>query len=198
MEDRDLKLLKKYDVKVVNNVVSNMFLGSGIAPVSKMVDLGITVGLGTDDANCNNSTNMLVDMKFAALAQKARQLDAAALSAEKVLEMATIDGAKTLGLENEIGSLEPGKRADLIILDMEAPHLKPCHHIPSTIVYQARGTEVEAVMIDGKWLMQNRRPLFLTDFEQEKKVLADAQRVSLAVLKRAGMEHLKNRGWVAG
>jgi atrazine chlorohydrolase/5-methylthioadenosine/S-adenosylhomocysteine deaminase/melamine deaminase len=194
MEERDLRLMKKYGAKVVNNVVSNMFLGSGIAPVSTMVSLGIPVGLGTDDANCNDSANMLADMKFAALAQKARQLDAAALSAEKALEMATIDGARAIGLEDTIGSLEAGKRADLIILDMEAPHLKPCHHIPSTLVYQARGTEVESVMVNGKWLLQDRQPLFLKGLQEEKRILADAQRISETILQRAGMQHMQNRG----
>jgi cytosine/adenosine deaminase-related metal-dependent hydrolase len=138
---------------------------------------------------------MLADMKFAALAQKARQLDAAALSAEKALEMATIDGARAIGLEDTIGSLEAGKRADLIILDMEAPHLKPCHHIPSTLVYQARGTEVESVMVNGKWLLQDRQPLFLKGLQEEKRILADAQRISETILQRAGMQHMQNRGW---
>jgi len=198
MDDQDLLLLKKHQVKVVNNVVSNMYLGSGIAPIAQMHKMGITVGLGTDDVNCNDSANILADLKFAALAQKVRELDAAALTAEKVLEMATIDGARTIGLENEIGSLEIGKRADLVILDMNEPHLTPCHHIPSTLVYQARGTEVESVMVNGKWLMVHREPVAISRIESLTTILADAQHASAAVLERAGMTHLKNRGWITG
>jgi atrazine chlorohydrolase/5-methylthioadenosine/S-adenosylhomocysteine deaminase/melamine deaminase len=195
MNDKDLRLLKRNDVKIVNNVVSNMFLGSGIAPVTKMHDLGLCVGLGTDDVNCNNSANMLSDLKFTALAQKAKYLDAAAMTAEKALEMATIDGAKAIGMEKEIGSLEPGKQADLIILDMDQPHLTPCHHIPSTLVYQARGTEVESVMVNGKWLIIDRLPQFLKGPSEIKKLMTDVQKASLRVIKNAGMDHMANRRW---
>ena len=196
MDENDLHLLKQNDVKVVNNVVSNMFLGSGIAPIAKMHELGIAVGLGTDDANCNDSANILADMKFAALAQKAKYLDASAITAEEVLEMATINGARAIGLDDQIGSLEVGKRADLIVLDMDQPHLTPCHHIPSTLVYQARGTEVELVMVDGRWLLLDKVPCFLNGSEDIKQLLSDAQEASLKVIKLAGIDHMANRKWL--
>ena len=190
----DLRLLKNNDVKVINNAVSNMFLGSGIAPIARMVDLGITVGIGTDDANCNNSVNFISDMKITALAQKVREFDASVITAEKIIEMATIDGAKLIGKEDKLGSIEPGKIADLIILNMDQPHLVPCFHIPSTIVYQANGSEVDSVMVNGKWLMKRKQILFIDS--SEKDVLAAAQNSSIRILKASGMEHLSNRGWI--
>jgi cytosine/adenosine deaminase-related metal-dependent hydrolase len=153
----DLRILRSFDVKVANNAVSNMFLGSGIARIAEMHLMGITVGLGTDDANCNNSVNIIADMKVAALAQKGRYGRASAMTAEKVLEMATIDGAAAIGMKHEIGSLEPGKKADLILFDLEQPHLYPRHSLPSVLVYQANGSEVDTVVVDGLVLMEDRR-----------------------------------------
>lgn len=196
VNDHDIRLLKQHDVKVANNVVSNMFLASGIAPVAKMLNFGLTVCLGTDDANCNNTVNMFTDMKFAALAQKVRELDASAITAEKVIEMATIDAARAIGLQYQIGSLEPGKRADLIIVDLDHPHLKPCFHIPSTLVYQANGSEVESVMVHGKWLLKNNTIQFLENISEDE-LLDQAQKASLTVLRKSGMEHLCNRGWLS-
>ena len=194
MNDHDLRILKHYDAKVVNNVVSNMFLGSGIAPISKMIDLGITVGLGTDDMNCNNSTNMFSDMKICALAQKVNQLDASAITAEKVLEMATIEGAKAIGMSEKIGSLEPDKHADLIVLDLDQPHLTPCFHIPSTLVYQANGSEIESVMVDGKWLMKNKTIQFI-DPQDLSKIINESQETAQRILENSEMGHLMHRGW---
>lgn len=190
----DLRLLKINDVKVINNVVSNMFLGSGIAPISRMIDLGITVGIGTDDANCNNSVNFLSDMKITALAQKVKELDASVITAEKIIEMATIDGARVIGKEDKLGSIETGKIADLILLDMDQPHLIPCFHIPSTIVYQANGSEVDSVMVNGKWLMKRKEILFLKSSVED--VLSAGQYSAIRILKKSGMEHLSNRGWI--
>ena len=101
LDHNDIRMLKVLDVKVANNVVSNMFLASGIAPVAEMVLAGVTVGIGTDDCNCNTSVSMLSDMKFAALAQKVKYGNSAAITAEKVVEMATIDGARAVGLADE-------------------------------------------------------------------------------------------------
>jgi atrazine chlorohydrolase/5-methylthioadenosine/S-adenosylhomocysteine deaminase/melamine deaminase len=157
----DLRILRRYDVKVANNAVSNMFLGSGIAPVMEMHLAGLTVGIGTDDANCNNGVNMLSDMKFVALAQKARYARADALTAQRVLEMATIDGARALGMEHEIGSLEPGKKADLVLVDLDRPHLYPRVSVPSVLVYQANGSEVDTVVVDGRILLEGGRLLGL-------------------------------------
>lgn len=194
MTDRDLYLLKMFDVKVAHQAVSNQYLGSGVAPITRMTNLGITVGLGTDDPNCNDSVNMFSDMKHAALIQKAVNVDAAAMTAEKVLEMATIDGARCVGMEHDIGSIEKGKKADIILVNLNYSHLKPCHHLPAVMVYQANGSEVDTTIIDGRVLMTNGELTFMS--EQEEAALRDeAQACSDAIVERAGMHKLKNRGW---
>jgi cytosine/adenosine deaminase-related metal-dependent hydrolase len=180
----DIATLRAFGVSVATNPVSNLFLGSGIAPVADMQAAGITVGLGTDDANCNNSVNMISDMKVAALAQKARTGEPAALTADRVLAMATIDGARALGMADQIGSLEPGKRADLVLLDFDRPHLYPRHSISSALVYQANGSEVDTVLVDGRVLVAAGR---LTGLEPDEaaRLGPSAQRASAAVAKRA-------------
>jgi cytosine/adenosine deaminase-related metal-dependent hydrolase len=194
VDANDIRMLKAFDVKVANNVVSNMFLASGIAPVAEMINSGVTVGIGTDDCNCNTSVNMLSDMKFAALAQKVRYLHSAAITAEKVLEMATVDGARAVGLENEIGSLEVGKKADIVLVDALRPHMVPCHSAPSALVYQANGSEVDTTIVDGRVLMCGG---VLEDLaaEHEAELIVAAQRASEEVVERAGMQQIRNRGW---
>jgi cytosine/adenosine deaminase-related metal-dependent hydrolase len=125
VDSNDIRRLKAFDVKVAHNPVSNMFLGNGIAPIAEMVTAGITVGLGTDNTDLNSSVNLIADMRLAALGQKARYQDPTALTAEQVLEMATIGGARAIGLEHEIGSLEVGKKADLFLLDIRRSTMVP-------------------------------------------------------------------------
>jgi cytosine/adenosine deaminase-related metal-dependent hydrolase len=173
----DLRTLKAFDVKVANNAVSNLFLGSGIAPVAEMQAAGIAVGLGTDDGNCNNSVNLIADMKVAALAQKGRYQRADAISADKVLEMATIDGARAVGLADVIGSLERGKKADLVLLDLSPANMVPCHDVAFALVYQAYGTEVDTVVVDGRTLLEGRRLVGMAP-DEERELLAKAQAAS--------------------
>ncbi len=194
MNDRDLRLLKKYDVKVSNLAVSNQYLASGIAPIAKMVNQGITVGIGTDDTNCNDSANMLSDMKHVALVQKVNNLDAGAMTAEKVLEMATIDGARAVGMESEIGSIEVGKQADIIVIELQRPYLVPCHHIPSVLVYQANGSEVDTTIVAGRVLMESGRLVEISEVD-ERNTLAAAQEASVRIAERAGMTWRTDRGW---
>lgn len=194
--ESDIHLLKLHDVKVSHQAITNMIGGAGIPLITKMIAEGITVGLGTDDPNHNDSVNMIQLMKVAALLHKVNNRNATAITAEKILEMATIDGARAVGMESEIGSIEKGKKADLIILDMHRPHLIPCHHVPSVLVYQANGTEIETTIVDGKILMENGRFSFMNETE-EKKILLDAQKASDRIVKRAHMEKLKNRGWIS-
>lgn len=196
MNDRDLRLLKKNDVKVANLAVSNQYLGSGIAPIAKMINQGITVGIGTDDTNCNDSANMLSDMKHVALVQKVNNLDAGAMTAEKVIEMATIDGARAVGMESEIGSIEMGKQADIIVIDLRRPHLVPCHHIPSVLVYQANGSEVDTTIVAGRVLMQGGRLEEVSE-QDEQNTLTAAQEASVRIAESAGMNWRSERGWPA-
>ena len=169
LSDQDVMLMAKRDVKVVYNPVSNMKLASGIPKVKDLLDAGLTVSLGTDGPASNNSLDMFDTMKFATLLQKAKYRDPRVLPAKKVIEMATIDGARALGLSDFIGSLEVNKRADIILIDVEKPHLTPMHDIYATLVYSARGSDVDTVIVDGKVLMENRNVNTLNEHEIIKK-----------------------------
>ena len=169
LTDAEIKLLAQRGVKVAHCPESNMKLASGIAPVPKMLAAGLSVGLGTDGSASNNDVDMFGEMNSAAKLHKVNTLDPTALPAETVFEMATMGGAKVLGAEKEIGSLEPGKKADLIVLDLNQPHLTPLYNIPSHMVYAARGADVVHSVINGKVVMQNRQLKTL----DEKTILAD-------------------------
>ena len=162
---------------------SNMKLSSGTASVPEMLKAGVNVGLGCDGGPSNNCYDMIREMKTAALLHKVRTMDPLTMNAESVLEMATIKGARALGLENQIGSLEVGKRADLIVLNMQKPHLTPTFNAVSNIVYAAEGSDVETTIIDGKVIMQNRVVKTL----DEESVLRTANERAFKVIKRAGL-----------
>jgi atrazine chlorohydrolase/5-methylthioadenosine/S-adenosylhomocysteine deaminase/melamine deaminase len=194
VDTNDVAILKAYDVKIAYNPVSNMFLGSGIAPIAEMLRAGITVAIGTDDPNCNSSVNMISDLKFAVLAQKGRYRYAAAMTAERAVEMATIDGARAIGMDSEIGSLEVGKKADVIVVDLARPQTAPAYNVASVLVYQASGEEVDTVIVDGRVLMRNRA-LMMLEPEEQKQLLVDIQRASGDVVERAGLQRMRDRGW---
>lgn len=153
----EIKLLAQSGASVVHCPVSNMKLAAGIMPLPEMLASGINIALGTDSACSNNNLDMFEEMKAAALLHKVDNLDPTIADAQTVLDMATINGARALGLEKEIGSLEKGKKADLIILDFEQPHLRPAHNIVSHLVYAAKGSDVEMAIINGKIIMEKRR-----------------------------------------
>ena len=180
LTDDEIAILRRRGVKPVHNPVSNMKIACGISPVRKMLEAGIPVALGTDGAASNNSLDMFREMKSAALLGKAHDLDPTALPAWSVLEMATINGAKALGLEKEIGSLEVGKKADLVLVDLRKPHLTPLHNVASHLVYSAAGGDVDTVIVDGKILMRGRRVLTLDEY----RVMEMAQRASEGLLAR--------------
>jgi 5-methylthioadenosine/S-adenosylhomocysteine deaminase len=169
LSKKDMQILKRHDVKVAYNPVANMKLASGVPKIHDLLKLNVTVGIGTDGAACNNSFDMFESMKFAALLQKAFYMDPTVLPAEKVLRMATIEGAEALGLENIVGSLEVGKKADLILVDFEKPHLTPTHDFYANLVYSAHGSDVDTVIVDGEILMENRRVKTLSESEVMKK-----------------------------
>jgi atrazine chlorohydrolase/5-methylthioadenosine/S-adenosylhomocysteine deaminase/melamine deaminase len=196
VEYNDLRILRDRDVRIAHNPVSNMYVADGIAPIAEMNLAGITVGIGTDDCNANQSVSVISDMKFAALAQKVKYGSSAAITAEKVLEMATIDGARAIGMEEEIGSLEVGKKADLSLVDLNHPQTTPWHNAASALVYQAYGNEVDTVLVDGQVLMEGRR-LVALDAEQEADLLVASQQASGEVLDRAGMQKLRDRPWTS-
>lgn len=154
ISQREIGQLAKAGAHAIHNPTSNMYLGSGIAPVPEMLEAGVNVALGTDGPASNNNQDIIQSMKFAACLHKVSKLDPAIITSRQVLEMATINGAKALGLEHEIGSLEAGKKADITIVDMEKPHIAPVHDPIASLVYCANCSDVEAVIIDGKVVME--------------------------------------------
>ena len=180
--DNDMNLLSGHDVKVTHCPGSNLKLGSGIAPVVEMRKRNICVSLGADGAACNNRLDMFDEMRLAATLQAVR-VGPSALPARDVLWMATREGARAVGLEQEIGSIEPGKRADLILVERDRPHLAPAADPWSALVYAARGPDVRMTMVDGE--------LLVSDFHlvrmDASAVTAEARDASVELVKRAGI-----------
>jgi len=180
LSTREMELLARRGVKVAHNPVANMKLALGIARIGELTDLGVTVGLGTDGPASNNSLDMLENLKIAALLQKVHYIDPTFLPVRRALEMATIHGAKALGLEGITGSLEAGKKADVILIDFRKPHLTPVHDPYANIVYSAHGENVDTVLVNGKILMENREVKTLN----EEEVMQIASRTALNLLTR--------------
>ncbi|MGM0396225.1 MAG: amidohydrolase [Bacillota bacterium] len=159
VDERDIDLMLEKRVHPVNNPGSNLKLASGFAPVQKMLEKGLSVSLGTDGASSNNNLNMFKELNLAALVNKAVSKDALSVKADEALRMATINGARGLQWDREIGSLEIGKKADIILIDMEKPHLTPRHNLVSSLAYSTYGSDVDTVIVDGRILMKNREIL---------------------------------------
>lgn len=187
----DLRILKNSGSKVSHNPTSNMYLASGVAPVPDMIASDVAVGLATDGPASNNNQNMIHTLKMAALLHKVHTRDATTITAEKVLEMATIDGARVLGLEDSVGSIEVGKKADLVITNLRNVFASPVHNPVSSVVYSALGNEPETVLIDGRVVMQDGK-ITTTD---EEEVLTQTQRVAVSLSERAGTQHMGKRLW---
>jgi 5-methylthioadenosine/S-adenosylhomocysteine deaminase len=156
-----MDLLGQFDVKVAHNPESNMKLASGVAPIPKLLEKGVCVSIGTDGCASNNNLDMFLEMDTAAKLHKVSTGDPTVMDAKTVLKMCTIDSARALGLSDSIGSLEPGKKADLIVIDTKKPHLTPMYHPESHLVYAAKGSDVDSVIINGKIVMENRKILFM-------------------------------------
>jgi 5-methylthioadenosine/S-adenosylhomocysteine deaminase len=157
VDDDEQSLMAERGVKVLHCPGSNLKLGSGLAPVIEMRAKGISVSLGADGAACNNHLDMFEEMRLAAVLQSVRHRPGA-LTARDAVWMATREGARALGLESEIGSIEPGKRADLILIDKSQPNLSLATDPYSTIVYAARGTDIRTTIVDGQVLVDDFRP----------------------------------------
>jgi 5-methylthioadenosine/S-adenosylhomocysteine deaminase len=179
LTDEEIDLLSRRGVKVAHCQESNMKLASGIAPVVKMLQAGITVGLGTDGSASNNDVDMFGEMNTVAKVHKVARMDPTAMDAATTVGLATIGGATVLGAEREIGSLEPGKKADLIVLDLNQPHLTPLYNPVSHLVYAARGADVIHSVINGRIVMRGRQ---LTSLD-EKAILAQMEHISKTIRK---------------
>ena len=186
LNDEEIKRLADTGTAVAHCPSSNAKLASGIARVPEMLDAGIRVGLGTDGNVCNNSLDLFEEMKFASLLQKAHRLDAAALPANVALRMATIEGARVLGMDREIGSIEVGKRADLLLLDLAQPNMCPIvwegtqTNVLWNLVYSAHGSNVKTVLVDGKVILENGRSTLV----DETALLQGAQAQTLQLMER--------------
>jgi cytosine/adenosine deaminase-related metal-dependent hydrolase len=178
--DREQRLLADHDIKVLHCPGSNLKLGSGIAPIPEMRARGITVSLGADGAACNNRLDMFEEMRLAAVLQAVRH-EPGALPAPQVLWMATRAGARTLGLDDDIGSIEVGKRADLIVVDRDRPHIAPGPDPYSTLVYAARGSDVRTTIVDGDVLVDGFAPLRIDRTE----VAVEARAAAIDLASRA-------------
>jgi 5-methylthioadenosine/S-adenosylhomocysteine deaminase len=181
---QDIRVLKQRDVKVSHNPISNLKLGSGISPVSHLLKAGVTVSLGTDSSCSSNSADMFEVMKTTALLHKGVQKEPTLLPTEQVLRMATVEGAKALLWDKEIGSIEVGKDADLAIVDFEKPHLRPLFNEVSHLVYSAKAADVDTVLVKGKIVMENRK---VTTVNVEK-ILDLAERTKQKLLTRLESE----------
>ncbi len=161
--DDDIAILKRKNVSVVTNPASNMKLGNGFAPIAKMLDAGVNVCLGTDGAASNNCLNMFHELSLLTLIHKGTGKTPQCVSAKEGFRIATINGAKALGLEKEIGSIEVGKKADLAILDLNTPSLTPRNNLIAGLSYSANGSEVDTVIINGRITMENRQLLTMDE-----------------------------------
>jgi 5-methylthioadenosine/S-adenosylhomocysteine deaminase len=179
--DKELEILKRTGTNVSHNPESNMYLASGISPVPKMLSAGVNVALACDGAASNNNLDMIEAMRFAALLHKVGNLDPTVITANQVFEMATINGARALGLGDELGSLEIGKKADIAILDLKKPNTTPVHNVISSIVYCANGDNVDTTIVDGQVVMENG----IIRTVNEAKVVEKGQDAAINLIRRS-------------
>jgi 5-methylthioadenosine/S-adenosylhomocysteine deaminase len=180
LSKNEIDIIKQSDVKLSHNPSSNMKLSSGVSPISELLRKEVCVSIGTDGPASNNNMDMFEEMKMTALLQKVTTMDPTVLKAEEVFKMATINGAKSLGLEDQVGSIEVGKKADITIIDARSPQLTPFRNPISHIVYSANGGNVDTVICNGEILMKNRE---LTTLD-ESMILEAAQNTSEELLSK--------------
>lgn len=188
LNQKDMEIFKKKDVKVSYNPISNLKLVSGIMPLKELLDNGISVSIGTDGAQSNNSLDLLKDLKTGVLIQKQHNNDATFFTTRQALKMITINGAKAIGMDKEIGSLEKGKKADIISIDINATNINPLHrsslsNVYSAVVYAASASNVSDVIVNGKVLMKDRE-LILMDKEE---IIRQSHIGSKELLMKAGI-----------
>lgn len=170
----DIGVLSEHGAMISHNPESNMKLASGVAPVMEMLAAGLSVGLGTDGCASNNNLDMIAEMGTAARLHKATLLDPTVMDSKTVIRMATIEGARALGLSDRIGSIETGKDADLIVVDARQPHLYPLYHSASHMVYAAKGSDVRHAMVAGRLLVEDRKMRHLS----VPGIMADVHRIA--------------------
>jgi 5-methylthioadenosine/S-adenosylhomocysteine deaminase len=190
LKDREIDHIARSGASVVTNPVSNAYSCDGIAPLKQMFQAGVNVGLGTDGTYVNCSPDMVEQMKFAALIQNVTHLDPTLMTAERVIEMATINCARALGMDDIIGSLEVGKRADIVAFDLNKAHATVGNRPIAALVFSAHGTDVDTVMVNGKVLLRGGQ---LVGFDREEEILEEARRRAHEAICHA---HLDERVFV--
>lgn len=174
LDDKEMSCLWENGAKIVHLPESNMKLASGVAEITKMVNMGLTVGLGTDGCASNNNLDLFSEMDAAAKLSKVSNLDPIGLDAKTVLRMATTWGSSVLGLKEEVGTLEEGKKADIIVVDLHSPHMYPLYNPISSLVYSAGGADVKDVVVNGKVLMKDKKFTMLDPYEVMERVRSAA------------------------
>jgi atrazine chlorohydrolase/5-methylthioadenosine/S-adenosylhomocysteine deaminase len=180
-----VRLLAATDTKVAHNFFANMRLATGFAPIVRMLENGVTVGLGTDNTNLNDTVSPLDDIRAASAAHKGFHRDPGVFDAQTAVDMLTIDGARAIGREGDLGSIEPGKQADIAIVDTDKPHLTPAPDPAFALVAGARASDVETVLCAGEVVMADGEVQTLGDTDD---ILADARETAKTVLDRVGLE----------
>ena len=181
LSDNEIEIIKKNNVKISHNPCSNMKLASGVAPVSKLIENDICVSIGTDGASSNNNLDLIEELKTASLLQKVSTSDPKVLNSDDAIAMGTIKGAEALGLESEIGSIEVGKKADIVLIDTNSANMVPdSSSLSSNIIYSANGSNVDTTICDGKILMENKKLTIL----DEEEIYAKARK-AIKELKEA-------------
>jgi 5-methylthioadenosine/S-adenosylhomocysteine deaminase len=183
LNDEELDMIANHSAIVVHCPVSNMYLASGVARIPEMRQKGITVALGTDGPGSNNSQDMMETLKTTALLHKVNTLDAMILLPEDVLQMVCRGGAESFGLPDRIGSLEAGKKADVVLVDLNTPFAMPVHRVASALVYNINAREVDTVIVNGEILMRHKEILFI----DEAALLGEAREACAKLFKRAGV-----------
>jgi Cytosine deaminase and related metal-dependent hydrolases len=184
VDEADRAILKKENVGCVHNPSSNMMIASGVSPVPEMRVAGIAVGLGTDGpAGSNNDLDLMEEIDLAAKLAKITRMSPLALNAQAAVEMATIDGARALHMEKEIGSLEKGKKADLILIGLDSPNAVPMYDIYAQVAYSLKASDIETVMIGGRLVMSDHRLLTV----DEPSAVAKAREYQKSVAASLGM-----------
>ena len=184
VRDREIDAIARAGAGVITAPVSNAYNAGGVAPLKQMLAAGVTVGLGSDGTYVNCSPDMVEQMKFAVLIQNVTHMDPRFLSAEAAIEMATIGSARAMGLDHLIGSLEVGKRADVVVFDLDTAHATVANRPVAALVFSAHGTDADTVIVNGRVLLRGGQ---LTGFDREREVRDEAAQRARAAIERAGL-----------
>jgi 5-methylthioadenosine/S-adenosylhomocysteine deaminase len=182
LNDEELNMIARHGAIVVHCPVANMYLASGVPRIPEMLKLGIPVALGTDGPGSNNSQDMMELLKVTALMHKVNTLNATVLLPEDILRLACRGGAQSFGLPDQIGSLEVGKKADVVLVDLNTPFAMPVHRVPSALVYNINAQQVDTVIVNGQLLMRAKKILFVDEYA----LLRECREVCASLFKRAG------------